>query len=176
VTPGRALLDRLRSELGDLPIVAEDLGVITDDVEALRKDFKLPGMKVLQFAFGGDGDNPHLPHMHEPDCVAYTGTHDNDTTLGWFLSLDGESLRRVEHFLDLTPGTAMPEALIRATLGSVARLAVVPVQDLLRLGSEGRLNTPGTAVGNWSWKLPPGVLTAALARDSHQLNEAFGRA
>ena len=174
-TPGRALLERLRSELGDLPIVAEDLGVITDDVEALRKDFKLPGMKVLQFAFGGDGDNPHLPHMHEPDCVAYTGTHDNDTTLGWFLSLDGESLRRVEHFLNLTPGTIMPDALIRATLGSVARLAVVPVQDLLRLGSESRLNTPGTAVGNWSWKLPPGTLTEVLARDSHLMIKAFGR-
>jgi 4-alpha-glucanotransferase len=174
-TPGRALLYTLQSELGDLPIVAEDLGVITDDVEALRKDFKLPGMKVLQFAFGGGGDNPHLPHMHEPDCVAYTGTHDNDTTLGWFLSLDGESLRRVECFLGLTPGT-MPDALIRATLGSVARLAVIPLQDLLRLGSESRLNTPGTAVGNWAWKLPPGLLTAALARDYVRLNKVFGRA
>ena len=173
-TPGRELMSLLQRELGDLPIVAEDLGVITDDVEALRKQFRLPGMKVLQFAFGGTGDNPHLPHMHEPDCVVYTGTHDNDTTLGWYSSLDGESLRRVEYFLRLTPG-AMPEALIRATLGSVARLAVIPVQDLLRLGSEARLNTPGTAVGNWSWRLPAGALTADVARDCLLLNKVYGR-
>jgi len=165
----------LSQELGDIPIVAEDLGVITDDVEALRKEFKMPGMKVLQFAFGGTGDNPHLPHMHEPDCVVYTGTHDNDTTIGWFSTLDGESLRRVEFFLRLTPG-AMPDALIRSTLGSVARLAVLPVQDVLRLGSEARLNTPGTSTGNWSWKLPAGSLTPQLARECRLLNEVYGRA
>jgi 4-alpha-glucanotransferase len=175
-TPGQALLQVLQRELGEkLPIVAEDLGVITADVEALRRDFRLPGMKVLQFAFGGDSDNPHLPYMHEPDCVVYTGTHDNDTTLGWFATLDGESLRRVEFFLDLAQG-AMPETLIRATLGSVARLAVIPAQDLLRLGSEARLNTPGTAVGNWSWKLPSGVLTVELARECLMRNRIFGRA
>jgi 4-alpha-glucanotransferase len=174
-TPGTELMSLLQRELGDLPIVAEDLGVITDDVEALRKQFRMPGMKVLQFAFGGTGDNPHLPHMHEPDCVVYTGTHDNDTTLGWYSSLDGESLRRVEYFLRLTPG-AMPDALIRATLGSVGRLAVIPVQDLLRLGSEARLNTPGTAVGNWSWRLPPGTLTSELARECLLLNRVYGRA
>jgi 4-alpha-glucanotransferase len=174
-TPGEALIRVLQRELGDLPIVAEDLGVITADVEALRREFKMPGMRVLQFAFGGTGDNPHLPHMHEPDCVVYTGTHDNDTTVGWFSSLDGESLRRVEFFLRLTPG-AMPDALIRATLGSVGRLAVIPVQDLLRLGSEARLNTPGTAEGNWSWKLPTGSLTPQLVRECLLLNKIYGRA
>jgi 4-alpha-glucanotransferase len=174
-TPGEKLMRLLQKELGDIPIVAEDLGVITDDVEALRKEFKMPGMKVLQFAFGGTGDNPHLPHMHERDCVVYTGTHDNDTTIGWFSTLDGESLRRVEYFLRLTPG-AMPDALIRSTLGSVARLAVIPVQDLLRLGSEARMNTPGTATGNWSWKLPAGSLTPGLARECLLLNEVYGRA
>jgi 4-alpha-glucanotransferase len=174
-TPGEELMRLLQRELGDLPIVAEDLGVITADVEALRREFKMPGMRVLQFAFGGTGDNPHLPHMHEPDCVVYTGTHDNDTTIGWFSSLDGESLRRVEFFLRLTPG-AMPDALIRATLGSVGRLAVIPVQDLLRLESEARLNTPGTAEGNWSWKLPAGSLTPQLARESLLLNKIYGRA
>jgi 4-alpha-glucanotransferase len=173
-TPGRELMQLLHRELGDLPIVAEDLGVITEDVDALRKEFRMPGMKVLQFAFGGTGDNPHLPHMHEADCVAYTGTHDNDTTIGWYSTLDGETLRRVDFFLRLTRG-AMPDALIRATLGSVSRLAVVPVQDLLRLGSEARLNTPGTAVGNWSWKLPAGALTAELARHFRLLNGVFGR-
>lgn len=174
-TPGEELMRVLQRELGELPIVAEDLGVITEDVEALRREFKMPGMRVLQFAFGGTGDNPHLPHMHERDCVVYTGTHDNDTTLGWFSSLDGESLRRVEYFLCLTPG-AMPDALIRATLGSVGRLAVIPVQDLLHLGSEARLNTPGTAVGNWSWKLPAGALTAQLARECLLRNKVYGRA
>ncbi len=174
-TPGEELLRLLQRELGDIPIVAEDLGVITDDVEALRKNFGMPGMKVLQFAFGGTGDNPHLPHMHERDCVVYTGTHDNDTTLGWYSTLDGETLRRVEHFLRLTPGS-MPDALIRATLGSVGRLAVIPMQDLLRLGSEARMNTPGTAVGNWTWTLPESALTAQLARECLHLNKVFGRA
>jgi 4-alpha-glucanotransferase len=174
-TPGEKLMRLLQQELGDIPIVAEDLGVITDDVEALRKEFKMPGMKVLQFGFGGTGDNPHLPHMHEPDCVVYTGTHDNDTTIGWFSTLDGETMRRVEYFLRLTPG-AMPDALIRAAKGSVARLAVIPVQDLLRLGPEARLNTPGTTTGNWSWKLPAGSLTPELARECLLLNKVYGRA
>jgi 4-alpha-glucanotransferase len=173
-TPGEELMRLLQRQLGDLPIVAEDLGVITEDVEALRKQFHLPGMKVLQFGFGGTGDNPHLPHMHEPDSVVYTGTHDNDTTVGWYSTLDGETLQRVEYFLRLIPG-AMPDALIRAALGSVGRLAVVPVQDLLRLGSEARLNTPGTAEGNWSWKLPPEALTPELARRHLLLNKVYGR-
>jgi 4-alpha-glucanotransferase len=173
-TPGEELMRLLQHELGDLPIVAEDLGVITEDVEALRKGFKLPGMRVMQFAFSGASDNPHLPYMHEPDSVVYTGTHDNDTTLGWFSSLDGESLRRVEFFLRLTPG-AMPDALIRGALGSVGRLAVIPLQDILKLGSEARLNTPGTAEGNWSWKLPSGALTPQLAAGCALLNKAYGR-
>lgn len=174
-TPGEKLLRLVQKELGDIPIVAEDLGVITDDVEALRKQFKMPGMKVLQFGFGGTGDNPHLPHMHERDCVVYTGTHDNDTTVGWYSTLDGETLARVDYFLRLTPG-AMPDALIRATLGSVAQLAVIPVQDLLHLGSEARMNTPGTSSGNWSWKLPAGALTPDLARECLLQNKVYGRA
>jgi 4-alpha-glucanotransferase len=119
--------------------------------------------------------------MHERDCVVYTGTHDNDTTVGWYATLDGESLRRVDYFLGLTSGLrltpgAMPDALIRATLGSVAQLAVIPVQDLLGLGSEARMNTPGTATGNWSWKLPAGALTPELARESLLSNKVYGRA
>jgi 4-alpha-glucanotransferase len=165
----------LVDELGDLPIVAEDLGVITDDVVALRKGFGLPGMRVLQFGFSGEGDNPHLPHMHERDSVVYTGTHDNDTTLGWYSSLDAETRGRVDFFLRVTPG-AMPEALIREALGSVGRLAVIPAQDLLSLGSEARLNTPGTAVGNWTWRLPAAALTAELANRYSVLNRIYGRA
>ena len=175
LTPGEDLLRLLMDELGDLPILAEDLGVITDDVVALRKGFGLPGMRVLQFAFGGEGDNPHLPHMHEHDSVVYTGTHDNDTTLGWYRSLDEETRRRVDSMLRVAPGS-MPEALIREALGSVGQLAVIPAQDLLGLGSEARLNTPGTVDGNWRWRLPAGALTPELARHFAQLNGMYGRA
>ncbi|MGH8287609.1 MAG: 4-alpha-glucanotransferase [Steroidobacteraceae bacterium] len=175
LTPGEDLLRLLMDELGDLPILAEDLGVITEDVVALRKGFGLPGMRVLQFAFSGEGNNPHLSHMHEHDSVAYTGTHDNDTTLGWYRSLDENTRRRVDSMLRVTPGS-MPEALIREALGSVGQLAVVPAQDLLALGSEARLNTPGTVGGNWSWRLPVGALTAELARHYARLNRMYGRA
>jgi 4-alpha-glucanotransferase len=175
LTPGEDLLRLLMDELGDLPILAEDLGVITDDVVALRKGFGLPGMRVLQFAFSGEGDNPHLPHMHEHDSVVYTGTHDNDTTLGWYSSLDPDTRRRVDSLLRVAPGS-MPEALIREALGSVGQLAVMPAQDLLALGSEARLNTPGTVAGNWSWRLPAGALTAELARHFGRLNRMYGRA
>ncbi|HVW70963.1 MAG TPA: 4-alpha-glucanotransferase [Steroidobacteraceae bacterium] len=173
-TPGEELLGLLWQDLGDLPIVAEDLGVITPDVDALRKEFGLPGMRVLQFAFSGESTNPHLPHMHERDSVVYTGTHDNDTTLGWYASLPPHARQQVDDFLRLTPGS-MPDALIRAALGSVGGLAIVPVQDLLSLGSEARLNTPGTAAGNWSWRLAPGALTGELAGHFRHLNGIYNR-
>jgi 4-alpha-glucanotransferase len=116
----------------------------------------------------------HLPHMHTHDCVVYTGTHDNDTTLGWYLALDSETQRRVDFYLRLSPG-AMPEALVRAALGSVGRLAVVPLQDVLALGSEARLNTPGTNVGNWTWQVPKDALTVELSARFGLLNRAYGR-
>jgi 4-alpha-glucanotransferase len=173
-TPGAALLQVLREELLDLPIVAEDLGVITPDVDALRKSFGLPGMRVLQFGFDGKGENPHLPHMHDHDTVVYTGTHDNDTTVGWYRSLGNETRDHVNYFLRCS-GNDMPDALLRAALGSVGILAILPAQDLIGLGPESRLNTPGTVVGNWSWKLPPGALTPELARHFARLNTVFGR-
>jgi 4-alpha-glucanotransferase len=174
LTPGEDLLRLLMDELGDLPIVAEDLGLITDDVVALRKGFGLPGMRVLQFAFSGESDNPHLPHMHEHDSVVYTGTHDNDTTQGWYRSLSEETRRRVDSMLRVAPGS-MPEALIREALGSVGQLAIIPAQDLLGLGSEARLNTPGTVRDNWRWRLPAGALTAELGRHFAHLNGMYGR-
>ena len=174
-SPGAQLLERLHTEFPDLPLVAEDLGVITDDVRALKRGFALPGMKVLQFGFDGDPGNPHVPYRVEHDCVVYTGTHDNDTTLGWYSSLDPATRARADFYLRLTPG-AMPEALIREALGSVAQLAVAPVQDLLALGSDARINTPGTTSGNWLWRLPPDALTPQLAQHYHRLNELFGRA
>ena len=174
-SPGGELLQRLRDEFSDLPLVAEDLGVITDDVLALKNGFGLPGMRVLQFGFDGDPANPHVPYRYERECVAYTGTHDNDTTLGWYSSLDPDSAQRVDSYLHLRPGD-MPEGLLLAALGSVARLAIIPAQDLLGLGSEARFNTPGTQSGNWAWRLPPGALTPQLAQHYARLNDIFGRA
>jgi 4-alpha-glucanotransferase len=174
-TPGEHLLHRLREAFPDMPLVAEDLGVITEDVVALKTGFGLPGMRVLQFGFDGLPDNVHVPYRHVRDCVAYTGTHDNDTTLGWYASLDHDTRERVDFYLRVTAGT-MPEPLIRAALGSVAQLAVVPLQDLLGLGPEARMNKPGTTVGNWLWRVSPGALTAELARNCTRLNQVFGRA
>lgn len=172
--PGRELLAAMRAELGALPFVAEDLGTITANVRALRRDFGLPGMKVLQFAFGGGGDNPYLPHNHAPHHVVYTGTHDNNTTLGWFSELEPDVRHRVMDYFG-RPAEDMPWPLIRAALASVCRLAVVPAQDLLGLGAEHRLNTPGTSEGNWAWRLPPDVLTPELAQKLRALNELYGR-
>jgi 4-alpha-glucanotransferase len=171
---GRELLQLLKTETPTLPVVAEDLGVITPDVEALRRDFGLAGMRVLQFGFGGEGDNLHLPHMYERISVVYTGTHDNDTTVGWYASLDPETRGRVDYFLRAAPGQ-MPEAMIHALMASVAQLAVVPMQDLLGLGSEARLNTPGTVAGNWAWRLPEHSLSPELAQRFAHLNQVFGR-
>jgi 4-alpha-glucanotransferase len=172
--PGQALFHALGAEHSGLPLVAEDLGVITPDVEELRREFGLPGMRVLQFGFDGSGDNPHLPHNYERDVVAYTGTHDNDTTLGWYRSLSPEEVARV-HFYLRSDAAHVLEAMIHATLGSVAQLAILSAQDLLQLGSEARFNTPGTAQGNWAWRMPPGSLSAPMASQFAALNQVFGR-
>jgi 4-alpha-glucanotransferase len=150
--PGIALFDALRQHLGGLPLVAEDLGTITPDVDELRKAIGVPGMKVLQFGFGSD-DNIHLPHHHTVDTVVYTGTHDNDTTAGWFESAEGEERRRVEDYFG-NCGGEIHWRMIRAAYGSVAALAIVPLQDIFGLGSEARMNTPGDSAGNWGWRAP----------------------
>ena len=168
-------MEALHRALGSLPLIAEDLGLITREVEALRDQFQLPGMRVLQLGFDGEAGNLHVPFRHVRESVVYTGTHDNDTTLGWYSSLDPHTRARVELYLHIPPGQ-MPEDLIRAALGSVGQLAVIPVQDLLGLGSAARLNTPGTASGNWSWRLSPGALTPQLAATYAQLNRVYGRA
>jgi 4-alpha-glucanotransferase len=175
-TPGEALLKRLAQRFRDLPLVAEDLGVITPDVVALKQEFRLPGMRVLQFAFDGDPANPHLPKLHARECVVYTGTHDNDTVLGWYTGLDHDTARRVAAQLGVGEHPdAVPGALLNAALGSRALLAILPAQDLLGLGSAARLNTPSTTHGNWSWRVPAGALTAELARHYASLNSTFGR-
>jgi 4-alpha-glucanotransferase len=174
-TPGSALLHALRKDNKDLPLVAEDLGVITPDVCALIEKFHLHGMRVLQFAFSGDAANPHLPHMHTRDSAVYTGTHDNDTTLGWFRSLNGDTQYQVTFLLRVLPQDVV-DGMIRAALGSVGRLAIVPMQDILGLGSEARLNTPGTVQDNWRWRLPAGAPGPELAPRFLRLNRVFGRA
>jgi 4-alpha-glucanotransferase len=152
--PGAALFERLQSLCGTLPIIAEDLGVITPEVEMLRDRFAFPGMKILQFAFGGGAGNGYLPHNHIPGSVVYTGTHDNDTTAGWFAALPREIREQICIYLRCQPAEA-PWQLVRAALASVARYAVIPMQDLLGLDSSARMNIPGVAEGNWGWRLPP---------------------
>ncbi len=170
--PGRELLSSLRERLGSLPLVAEDLGIITPAVEALRDEFDLPGMLVLQFAFDGSDDNPYLPARHRENAVVYTGTHDNDTTVGWYSSLDPQSRDRVRQVLG---DDRMPDALIRAACESPARLAIIPMQDLLGLGSEARMNTPGTTSGNWRWRFEWGDVPVDLADRYLQLIDQNGR-
>jgi 4-alpha-glucanotransferase len=175
-TPGAALLTALKAQAPDLPLIAEDLGVITADVIELMRAFHLPGMRVLQFAFDGNPTNPHLPYQYPRECLAYTGTHDNDTARGWYQSLDPATRERVDFFLGAGRPPTIPGALVREVLASVAQLAVVPLQDLLGLDSAARFNTPGTTRGNWQWKVPPGAFSAPLAQHCAQLNRSFGRA
>jgi 4-alpha-glucanotransferase len=146
-----------------MPLVAEDLGLITDEVRALRDRFDLPGMVVLQFAFEGSPTNPHLPQMHPRRAVVYTGTHDNDTTVGWYASLDREQRETVQRMLGLNEAPAVPDFLIDAAYESRAALAVVPMQDLLGRGPEARMNMPGTVVGNWRWRFDWSEVPASLA-------------
>jgi 4-alpha-glucanotransferase len=178
-TPGAALLDALARDLdavgAALPLVAEDLGLITPEVDALRRAYALPGMHVIQFGFDGNPTNPHLPHMHSRRAVCYTGTHDNDTCAGWLQSLDAGTLRRVEAYFGAR-GPELGAAVLRAALGSVSELAILPVQDLLGLDSRARFNTPGTTAGNWSWRLPEHSLGDSIARQFATQIRDFGRA
>ena len=174
--PGAPLLEALRGDSADLPVVAEDLGVITPDVDALRQQFALPGMRVLQFGFDGSPGNPHLAYNYTRDTVAYTGTHDNDTTAGWFASLDAPTAARVAQYLGTCASEGPHWAAIRAVLASVAVLAVMPLQDVLGLGSEARFNVPGTVNGNWGWRAREATPGPAAAARLRALAEAYGRA
>lgn len=173
--PSDELFLKLREVLGSLPFFAEDLGVITPDVDALRERLQIPGMAVLQFGFGDPGAHIYLPHRLTRDRVIYTGTHDNDTTLGWWRSGATENERRAAEALVGRPEDGMNWALIRAALGSVADLSIIPVQDVLGLGSEARLNIPSKAEGNYRWRMVPGALTPELARRLANLAEVTDR-
>ncbi|QDU30125.1 4-alpha-glucanotransferase [Anatilimnocola aggregata] len=184
--PGKALFEALAAKLGGLPIYAEDLGLITPEVEQLRDELGLPGMRVLQFAFGDDAKSlDYRPHNYPRHCVVYTGTHDNDTTVGWFLSAAGDGTTRnneqVERERNLVlsyvggDGSEIHWDMIRQALGSIADTAIVPAQDLLGLGSAARMNLPGTGTGNWSWRMPPGALTPAIEKRLATLTMIFDR-
>jgi 4-alpha-glucanotransferase len=160
--PGLALFRVLEALLGGLPLVAEDLGVITPEVDALRLQLGFPGMKVAQFGFSDKGAHIHLPHRYTPATVAYTGTHDNDTTPGWWKTPAERARAAIEAYVGaVDERPTWP--LIRAVEASAAQVAVVPAQDLLELGSEARMNTPAVANGNWSWRAPQGCWRAELA-------------
>jgi 4-alpha-glucanotransferase len=172
--PGKALFDAIRDALGDLPMVAEDLGFITPEVHELRRAIGVPGMKILQFAFA-KVNSPHLPHCYEPETVVYTGTHDNDTARGWFANAPHSERDLAKSYLGVDGSGPIEWALIRAAFTSVAQTAIVPVQDVLGLGSEARMNRPGDGDANWSWRLAPGALTRHHADRLRRLAEITGR-
>ncbi len=172
--PGLDLFRKIEAELGRLPIIAEDLGVITARVRKLRDDAGFPGMMVLQFAFGGNARHPFLPHNYAPRCVVYTGTHDNDTTVGWFASLNPDERGRVRRYL-ATDASDIAGDLIRLAYQSVAETALVPMQDVLRLGSEARMNLPGRGEGNWSWRFRWDQLDEGRVSGLRELAATYGR-
>jgi len=173
--PGDALLRALGTACGGQPFLAEDLGTITPEVHALRRRFGLPGMLVAQFAFDGSADNPYLPANQVADAVVYTGTHDNDTTLGWYQALDDRARDYVHRVLGCAPDR-MPGALLRSVWHSPAEVAVFPWQDLLGLGSAARMNVPATVTGNWTWRFRWDQVPAALAGECRRQNAEAGRA
>lgn len=172
--PGAHFFEAVRRALGALPIIAEDLGLISVDVDELRRAFGLPGMRVIQFGFGADASNLNLPHNWERNLLAYTGTHDNDTTLGWYHAADEKARHQVRVYTG-TDGSDVHWTLIRLTMNSVADMAVFPLQDILGLGSEARLNTPGLPHGNWTWRYQRGALRPELAAALRAMAEASGR-
>ena len=172
--PGEAFLKSLHKHFGKLPLVAEDLGVITKQVTQMRHQFGLPGMKILQFGFEADYNNAYLPHQHEKDYVVYTGTHDNDTILGWYRGLNESSKQRVNNYFACNEND-MPWPLIRAALASVAQTAIMPMQDLLGLGNEAKMNTPGTIKGNWTWRFSWDQVPEHLSRNLLKMNQIYGR-
>ncbi|PCJ31915.1 MAG: 4-alpha-glucanotransferase [Gammaproteobacteria bacterium] len=172
--PGDELFESLANHFDELPFVAEDLGIITDEVTALREKYAMPGMKILQFAFGDDASNPYLPHQHTHESVSYTGTHDNNTTLGWFEELDDHLKAKVYEYFGHSQ-EEMPWLLIRASLASVSILSVIPMQDILGLNGQHRMNVPGTTEDNWQWQFNWDMVGEDCKMKLKKLNELYGR-
>ncbi len=173
--PGAELFATIQHKWGHLPILAEDLGVITPDVEALRDQFGFPGMKVLQFAFGSDNGNPFLPFNYGRNFVVYTGTHDNDTTVGWFNKLSGRERDRFLLYSGGISASGVHWDTIRLAMSSIANIAIFPLQDVLGLDGTARMNFPGVAEGNWEWRYDPAVLNESLAARLKNLTLICGR-
>ena len=174
--PGRAVFDAIEAALGDLPIIAEDLGEMHAAVPLLRDELGLPGMKILQFAFDGDPTNDFLPEHYPENCIVYTGTHDNDTALGWFRSVDRAERGRARREIGAWgPARSIPHKMIERAWDSRAIVAVAPLQDVMSLDSEARMNIPSTPSGNWQWRFGAGALTDRLATWMRRLNEKTGR-
>jgi 4-alpha-glucanotransferase len=172
--PGAELFERLRAALGGLPFIAEDLGLITPEVEALREKFAMPGMRILQFAFGGGPENRYLPHHYDRNTAVYTGTHDNDTTAGWFGRLAEHERAFVRRYVPQTQdGPAWD--FLRLAWSSVADYALAPLQDVLGLGNEARMNLPGQAAGNWSWRYNPETVNDHLVGRMREMTELYSR-
>ncbi len=172
--PGRQLFATLKRQLGDLPIIAEDLGLITPEVTALREEFHFPGMKVLQFAFGDDHTNAYLPHNYEVNSVVYTGSHDNNTTRGWWYDISDKERVAVQLYL-ARDGSDVSWDLIRLAFSSVAAMAIIPLQDILDLGAEARMNTPGRPQGNWSWRYWLDALNDAIKDRLNTITRLYSR-
>ena len=170
---GKKLIDALRRGCAGVSLIAEDLGVITPDVRSLLNYSKAPGMKVLQFAF--DGGDEYLPHNYVKKCVVYTGTHDNDTSAGWYKKLRPAVKKRVRDYAGVKTGKDIAHDMIRLALSSVADTAIIPAQDILSLGGEARMNTPSTIGFNWRWRLTPGQLANSHAEWLLELNKTYQR-
>ena len=173
--PGEKLFDALHAALGNFPVIAEDLGVITHEVEALRDHYNFSGMKILQFAFDSGASNPYLPHNHVKHGIVYTGTHDNNTTVGWYESISDAERAEMNDYLGAS-GADCADDLMRAALMSVADTAIIPLQDILKLGSEARMNIPGTPFGNWEWRFSWEQIPHDLAPSILKRVERYGRA
>ena len=172
--PGQKLFSAIKNALGDIPIIAEDLGLITEDVIELRDAFNLPGMKVLQFAFDSSEENDYLPHNYDKNCIVYTGTHDNETVIGWFENAKEEDKKYVLEYIN-SNGENISWDLIRAAWASVANIAITPMQDLLGLGGDARMNLPGSTVNNWEWRMNKEQINDGLEEKLARITELYGR-
>jgi 4-alpha-glucanotransferase len=174
-TPGDQLLQLLQDEMGMIPLVAEDLGIITPEVTRLRKKFKLPGMSVLQFAFDAFDDNPHKPANITTDRVVYSGTHDNNTTMGWFSSLQQNEQQFVREILGIDEDKDIVDALMESAMNSEAMLSMFPLQDILKLGEEARMNIPGDAGDHWRWKFSWDQITPDISEKLKEMTTHANR-
>lgn len=176
--PGAELFKTMREKLGEKAVIAEDLGFLTESVIEMVKESGFPSMKVLQFAFDSDAQNAYLPHHYHKNCVVYTGTHDNDTVVGWYQGLNRKTKKHVKQYLNLTRANdqTLTRAMIRCAMASVADMCIVPMQDYLCLGSQARINTPSTLGGNWCWRMQKGAFTEELIGEIRDLTALYARA